>query len=81
MIFEAIYYTNNKDVAVGYRSFKAVGVQDAKAVLKALLTADGITSYVLTSIQETLESFNARKSKLAQDVDGDKEIFDLSVKA
>jgi hypothetical protein len=62
MTFEAIYYTDNENDD-GYRVIEATDLQDAKAVLKAQMEAEGmLSSYRLSTLIQTMESFLASKT-------------------
>ena len=58
MTFDAFYYTDN-EADDGYRVIEAANLQDAKAVLKAQMAAEGIV-YRLDALVETAASFAAR---------------------
>lgn len=59
MTFEALYYTAD-ETDDGYRVIEAIGLQDAKKVLRNQMAAEGKT-YRLDMIMETKASFTARK--------------------
>lgn len=59
MTYDAIYYTTD-ETDDGYRLIEAAGLQDAKAVLRNQMAAEGKT-YRLDMLIETKASFAARK--------------------
>ena len=62
MTFIAIYYTEN-DADEGTRSVVAATLEDAKAVLKAAILAEGTHGdYRLGALVETDASFAARRA-------------------
>lgn len=62
MIFEALYYTEN-EADDGFRVIEAANLQDAKAVLKAAILAEGNHGrYHLSTLIETRASVIARNS-------------------
>lgn len=62
MIFTALYFTENENDD-GVRTVEAASLEDAKAVLKAAILAEGThgAGYYLSSLIETPASFANRK--------------------